>query len=172
MIEYAKTPIMKSGMLILTISCLAFSCHTKTSALDTNEKNLVTDGIRRWTSSLISDLSIHGPVAWLNYFEESPDFFMVANGQLAFKDYQSGKVFVEDTLIKYFVKINLQLNQLRIDPLTSNLASIGAGFHEELIDSAGKMTLADGYLTGLVKQTNNGWKFRNLQWSMSNFKKN
>jgi hypothetical protein len=157
---------MKSRTLILAMSCWVVACHTNTQSLDAKETNLVIDSVRRMTANLINDLSNHGPVAWLNYFEESPDFFMVSSGQLAFKDYQSGKTFIEDTLVKYFVKINLQLNQLRIDPLTSNLASIGAGFHEELFDSTGKMALADGYLTALVKQTNQGWKFRNLQWSL------
>jgi hypothetical protein len=90
----------------------------------------------------------------------------VSDGQIAFKDYQSGKMFIEDILNRNIVKIKLQLNQLRIDSLTPNLASIGAGFHEELADSAGKIILADGYLTALVKQTNQGWKFRNLHWSM------
>lgn len=157
---------MKSGMILFAMSCLTFACNTNTTTFDSKESNLVTDSIRRMTANLINDLSVHGPGAWLNYFEESPDFFMVSNGRLAFKDYQSGKTFIEDTLIKYFVKINLQLNQLRIDPLTLDLASIGAGFHEELFDSTGKMALADGYLTALVKHTNQGWKFRNLQWSM------
>ena len=157
---------MKSGMLILAMSCLALACRTNNPALDPKERSVVTDSIRYMTSSLIHDLSIHGPVAWLNYFEESPDFFMVSDGQLAFKDYQSGKTFIESILVKNIVTIHLQLNQLRIDPLTSDLASIGAGFHEELTDTTDKIIMADGYLTGLVIQTNHGWKFRNLQWSL------
>jgi hypothetical protein len=106
------------------------------------------------------------PAAWLNYFEESPDFFMVSDGQLAFKDYQSGKLFIENTLIKNILKINLQWNYLRIDPLTSELASMGGNFHEDLTDSSGKIIQSDGYLTAVAKLTNRGWKIRNLHWSM------
>lgn len=162
---------MKSAMLILAMSCLAFACHTNPSALDTKESHLVTDSIHRLVSGLTKDLADRGPIAWLNYFEESPDFFMVSNGQLVFKDYQSGKTFIENILTKNLIKIHLQLNQLRIDPLTSDLASIGADFHEDLVDSAGKIIQGDGYLTALVKHTPQGWKLRNLQWSMYNKKK-
>ncbi len=161
---------MKSGIIILTMSCWTVACHTNTSPLDARESKLVTDSVQRMTSRLINDLSVHGPIAWLNYFDESPGFYMISDGQLAFNDYQSGKTFIEDTLTRYFVKINLQLNQLHIDPLTSSLASIRACYHEELADSAGKIIRSDGYLTALVKQTNQGWKFRSLRWSMGKSK--
>jgi hypothetical protein len=162
---------MKSGMLILAMSWLALACHTNPTPLDEKESKLVTDSVRQMVSGLTNELSVKGPVAWLDYFEESPDFFMGADGQLAFKDYQAGKTYVEDTLRKAIVKINLQFNQLRIDPLTSGLASIGAGYHEDLLDSAGKMIHADGYVTALVRHTPQGWKFENLHWSMNNSKK-
>jgi hypothetical protein len=162
---------MKSGKLILAMSCLALACQNNPSTLDAKGSQLVDDSVRLMVSGLTNDLSVNGPVAWLNYFEESPDFFMAADGQLAFQDYQAGKTYVEDTLRKAFVKINLQFNQLRIDPLTSGLASIGAIYHEDLTDSAGKMIHADGFVTALVKHTPQGWKFENLHWSMSNSNK-
>jgi len=157
---------MKSGILILVIISLAVACRPNISALDAKESNIVRDSVHQMTVSLVNDLSTHGPIAWLNYFEENPDFFMASDGQLPFKDYQSGKSFIENTLVKNIVKINLQLNQLRIDPLTSGLASIGASFHEDLTDSAKKIISVDGYFTALAKQTNRGWKFRNLHWSI------
>lgn len=159
---------MKLIVFLLVITCLVVSCQQNASVLDSKESDLVRESVQRMTASLMNDLSSSGPVAWLNYFEESPDFFMVSDGQLAFKDYQSGKLFVENILIKNILKINLQWNQLRIDPLTSGLASIGGNFHEDLTDSSGKVIQSGGYLTAVVKLTNRGWKFRNLHWSMLN----
>jgi|SRR5450432_280862 hypothetical protein len=157
---------MKYGISILVIICLSVACRLGTSALDAQETNLVSDSVRRMTVNLVHDLSIQGPIAWIKYFDESPDFFMASDGQLAFKDYQSGKLFIENTLIKNIFKIDLQWNQLRIDPLNSNLVSIGGNFHEDLTDTAGKIIQADGYLTAVAKLTNQGWKFRNLHWSI------
>jgi hypothetical protein len=117
-------------------------------------------------SGLVNDLSNHGAVAWLNYFEESSDFFMVSDGKMAFKEYQSARNFIDDTLARVIVKIDLQLSNLRIDSLNEAMAFIGADFHEDLTDSTGKMIHADGYVTALIKQTDRGWKFRNLQWSL------
>src|SRR5262249_9477288 len=102
----------------------------------------------------------------LNYFEESTDFYMVSDGKIAFKDYQTAKNFINDTLSRLIVKINLQLSNLRIDSLNETMAFVGADFHENLTDSAGKMILAEGFVTALTKQTDKGWKFRNLQWSL------
>jgi len=157
---------MKLIVLLLVIACLVASCQPSASTLDSKESNLVMDSVHLMTANLINDLSSRGPVAWLNYFEESPDFFMVSDGQLAFKDYQSGKLFIENTLIKNILNINLQWNHLRIDPLTSELASMGGNFHEDLTDSSGKIIQSDGYLTAVAKLTNRGWKIRNLHWSM------
>jgi hypothetical protein len=117
-------------------------------------------------SGLVNDLSNYGAVAWLNYFEESSDFYMVSDGKMTFKDYLTAKNFIDDTLSRLIVKINLQLSNLRIDSLNETMAFIGAGFHEDLADSAGKMVRADGFVTALIKQTDRGWKFRNLQWSL------
>jgi hypothetical protein len=50
--------------------------------------------------------------------------------------------------------------------LTPDLVSMGGNFHEDLTDSAGKIIQSDGYLTAVAKRTNQGWKFRNLHWSI------
>ena len=147
---------------LLTLSLL-LSCSNNVPKV---ESRSVTDSVHKMISGLVNDLSNHGAVAWLNYFEESSDFYMVSDGKIAFKDYQSAKNFINDTLARLIVKINLQLSNLRIDSLNETMAFIGADFHEDLTDSAAKLIRADGFVTALVKQTEKGWKFRNLQWSL------
>ena len=118
------------------------------------------------TEHIVSDLSVKGPIAWLDYFEDNPGFFMAVEGGLAFKDYQSANRYIRDTLVKTFRQISLQWDHLRIDPLTPNLASIGAGFHEEIIDSSGRKLSQGGYFSALAEKTFRGWQFRNVHWSM------
>jgi hypothetical protein len=165
----AQNPLfMKYAVLAFVLISWGTGCRPNNFELDANGQNLVKESVSQMTSKLIADLSQRGPLEWLNYFEKSPDFFMVSDGQLAFEDYQSSELFIENTLVKKFVKINLQLSHLRIDPLTPNLAALGANYHEDLIDSSGKAITANGYLSALAKQTSQGWKFENLHWSTPN----
>jgi hypothetical protein len=132
----------------------------------TKTAGLVTDSVRQMTIKLTNDLAQSGPAAWLNYFDRGPDFFMSSDGQLVFKDYPAARVFIENNLVKSIRKINLQFDSLRIDPLSPQFASVGAGFHENLTDSSGKIISVDGYVTALAVSTGEGWKIRNLHWSL------
>jgi hypothetical protein len=157
---------MKYRYLIWFAAFLPGSCKTDHSTLNSAEIELVKDSVTVLTSNIAKDLFANGPVAWLNYFEDGPDFFMAADGVLAFKNYQAGKIFIEGTLVKSIRRIELHWSNLRIDPLTVRLASVGADFHEKLTDSAGAIVAADGYFTAIAAQTNSGWKLRNLHWSI------
>ncbi len=142
------------------------SCNTNDSALSSKESEIVKDNVSQMTANIVSDLKVKGPIAWLDYFENSPGFFMAVQGALAFGDYQSANTYVRDTLVKTFRQITLQWDHLHIDPLTSTLASVGTGFHEEIIDSAGRKISQEGYFTALVEKTIRGWQLRNVHWSL------
>jgi hypothetical protein len=161
-----KMPQMKKGFLAWLLICLFISCQTNHSTPNSKETELVIDGVSLLTSNIAKDLSVYGPIAWLNYFEEEPGFFMASDGKLAFKDYQSANIFIEYTLVKTIPKVKLHWNNLRIDPLTSSLAAVGADFHEDLTDSAGKTFPVDGYFTAIAEETSHGWLLRNLHWSV------
>ena len=120
--------------------------------------------------SLARDLAEKGPGAWLAYFDKGPDFFMASDGQLIFKDYPSSRLFIENILVKTIRKINLQFGSLRIEPLNDHIVSLGTGFHEDLTDTSGKILSVDGYLTALIENSDDGWKFRNLHWSLAHSK--
>jgi hypothetical protein len=153
-------------IFIYILICLNCACSSQTVAPGTKTAGLVTDSVRQMTIHLTNDLAQNGPAAWLNYFDTGPDFFMSSDGQLVFKDYPAARVFIENKLVKSILKINLQFNSLRIDPLSAQLASMGADFHEDLTDSSGKVLSVDGYFTALAVSTVGGWKIRNLHWSL------
>jgi hypothetical protein len=154
------------GLLPALAGLLLVSCHGDPSTLSATEGNRVKDSVSRMTANIASDISAKGPVAWLNYFEEEPGFFMASDGQLAFPDHPTAKSFIENTLVKTIRQIKLRWTDLRVDPLTSRLASIGAGFHEDVTDSAGRTLAFDGYFTGIAEERGNGWQLRNAHWSI------
>jgi hypothetical protein len=152
--------------VLLPIIFLFAACRIKTETSERKDAATVSDSVRLLLVNLQKGLADKGSVVWLDYFDQAPGFYMASDGQIAFKDYQTAKQFIETVLIKKIKTIHLTFSDLRIDSLTNSSASIGAGFHEDLTDSTGITTHADGYLTALTKQTASGWKFGNLHWSI------
>lgn len=150
----------------LLMAYIFASCQSKQQDFNAADSNAVKDSVTRLTVNIAHDLAAKGPVAWLNYFQDSPDFFMANEGQLALHNYQSAKAFIRDTLVKSISKINLQWSHTRIDPLAQSIAAIGSDFHEDITFAWGETTPFDGYFTGVAIKTSEGWKLRNAHWSI------
>jgi hypothetical protein len=142
------------------------SCNSPTKTATQAGLKESREEIGQLAIKMESDISKNGPVAWLNYFEESPDFFMASNGELVFKDYQGANSFITKVLVKNIAKIALKLTNIHVDPYTAVWGSIGADFNEDLTDPSGKTIGIDGYFTATVHKTANGWKLRNAHWSI------
>ena len=147
------------------IFCSISSCKNNAESFTPQERSIVQDSVRLMADSIAKDISAKGPVIWLRYFENTPDFFMAADGQLAFPNFDTATNFINHTLIKIMPKIQLRWTNIRIDPLSTKLASFSAVYHEDITDPAGKTTAYDGYFTGIAHQTSQGWKLRNAHWS-------
>jgi hypothetical protein len=144
---------------------LMSSCQSKNNERNTAEQ-ISKDSASIMMTQIARDVSEKGPIAWLDYFEDGPDFFMASEGGLAFKDYPSAKIFIENTLVKSIKHIDLRWDHERVDPLNSSMASVAADFHEELTDSTGKTVQEQGFFTGIAEQTTSGWQLRNAHWSV------
>jgi len=158
------------AVIVLTIS-ISISCEKTSGQLTKTENARVKDSVTHMAASIAKNVSAKGPVAWLDYFENDPGFFMANDGQLALNDYPTAVSFVKGTLIKLIPKINLQWKNVKIDPLSSSLAAIGADFHEDMMMSGGKTLSVDGYFTGTAHFDGRSWKLRNLHWSSKSTEK-
>ncbi|MGC1371138.1 MAG: hypothetical protein WA824_03275 [Candidatus Sulfotelmatobacter sp.] len=111
------------------------------------------------------DVTQEGPLAWLKFFNNGPEFFMVVNGQLAFPNAAAAKEGTQN----FARTINhLELtwgNDLRVDPLTAELAVVAAPWREIQVDQAGHRTEEAGYFTGLAEYRDGRWRFRDAHWS-------
>src|SRR5258708_6107850 len=87
-----------SALLIALI--LFFSCSQNSISLTTTQTGVVKDSVQILANNTAKGLATKGPIAWLDYFEDSPDFFMASDGSMTFKNYRAADVFVKDTLIK------------------------------------------------------------------------
>jgi hypothetical protein len=142
------------------------SCNNNsTTPLNATQLTVAKDSTALLMDSIAQDITHDGPTAWLKYFENTPTFFMAADGQLAFANNDSATNFIRHILAKNIKAITLRWNNVRIDPLTASLASIGADYHEDITDFSSKTTPYEGYFTAIAEQTPQGWKLRNLHWS-------
>jgi len=153
-------------LLLAVTFALSCKCHKK--HFTTTDSLSVKDNVTHMAASIAADVSAKGPVAWLKYFQDSPGFFMANDGQLAFHNYQSAKVFIQDTLVKAISKITLRWSNLRICPLSPRIASIGSNFHEDITFANGKIMPTDGYFSGIAILTSKGWQLQSCHWSAKN----
>jgi hypothetical protein len=161
------TILLKHCSLPVIVITLTFACKPNQGKLSTTENATVKDSVTLMAENIERDISTKGPAAWLDYFEDGPDFFMASDGQIAFTDYPSSRKFILNTLVKAIPHINLKWKNLRVYPLANNLAVVGADFHEELTGSNGKTQNVNGYFTGTAIFKGPHWKLKNLHWSIS-----
>lgn len=149
--------------LILFIS----SCNNHNDSLSKRKPDpAVQEGVHQMLDSIARNVTEKGPVAWLDYFENTPDFFMATDGQLDFPNKDTAAIIINNKIVKQIVAIELKWNNIHIDALSGTLAAIGADFHEDITDTNGNKFPVNGYFTGIAHRSVEGWKLRNLHWSI------
>jgi len=156
---------IKYRLLLLPVIAVIFSCNYSKPQLTYGEIGYVQGQVTGLTKNISKDLATKGPAAWLDYIQDTSYFFMANNGELNFKDYKSAAAFVKDSLVTKVKSINLQWNNLRVDPLSDYAACLGADYHEDITGTNGKTATFDGYVTATAVLIGDDWKLRNLHWS-------
>lgn len=126
----------------------------------------VEKDVRAFMQTVAHDVSHEGPSAWRRYLADSPSFFMAVNGQMAFPDSTTATTVIHDlsTSIK---SIDLHWgDDLRVDPLTANLAVVATSYHEVMVFSSGQRMDGLGFFTGVVEYRDGRWQFRDAHWSV------
>lgn len=149
--------------MILFLAIAATNCNNNPSTSSVNGE--VKKNVGAFMDSIASNISAKGPKAWLDYFENSKEFFMASDGQIAFANIDSARNFVNNVLAKNISSIQLQWSNIRIDSLAKEYASIAADFHEDISDTDGKISRYDGYFTAIGHLTSS-WKLQNVHWSL------
>ena len=155
--------ISVSLLMIFTI-CIITSCNNNKQIKKDNAG--FKDDVIQMMDSVSQNISSNGPKAWLNYFENTPSFFMASDGKLVFPDYNTATKFINDTLVNIISSINLKWSNINIDILNDKAVAARAGFHEDIKFKQGNIAKIDGYFTAVIDNTSAGYKFRNLHWSI------
>jgi Domain of unknown function (DUF4440) len=124
------------------------------------------DDVRAFTRTVSHDVTQNGPTAWRKLFSDSPAFFMASNGLLVFPNSAAATKGIQD-FARTIKQIELRWgDDLRVDPLTPDLAVVAATYHEIQVNTAGQRVDEAGFFTGIAEYRDGRWQFRNAHWSV------
>jgi len=160
---------LRFGFLLAAITfaaCAACRAGAEQShSMQPDEAVAVERSVRSFMATVSHSVTQDGPLAWLKYFDASPAFFMAVNGQMAFPNAGSA----QDGTRKFAQTIrHIELkwgDDLRVDPLTNELAMVAASWREIQVDTAGHSVTETGYFTALAEYRDGHWQFRDAHWS-------
>jgi hypothetical protein len=152
--------------LVLMEGCqLQKSSEVPAGGLTAADKAAVEESVRGFMGAVAQDVTRDGPAAWGKEFSREPEFFMAVNGAMAFASGEAAAQALPG-VAQMIPKIELQWGKdLRVDPLTADLAVVGTSWQEVLSDPQGKTRQDNGYFTGVVQRRNGKWEFRDAHWS-------
>jgi hypothetical protein len=153
----ARTAVVIAAALTLT------GCERNLSPAT---RAVVTDGVRQFARDVAHDVTREGPAAWHRHFASTPAFFMAANGRLVFSNATAATHGVED--LRHSIRsIELRWgDDLRVDPLTPDLAVMASSWSELRVAADGARMTDHGYFTGVAERRDGRWKFRDAHWSV------
>ena len=158
--------------LPLLLAALIFANRVTCDAGASESQRLTPDhavavdrAVREFMQTVAQKVTQDGPSAWIQYLDARPVFFMAVNGQMAFPNgtaAQEGTRKFAQTIRHIELKWG---GDLRVDPLTADLAIVAASWHEVQVDTAGHRVDEAGYFTGLAEYREGRWQFRDAHWS-------
>jgi hypothetical protein len=163
---------MKRLMIVAMLAALALSgcCRTgnsggESNALSPASSAQVESGVRAFMQTVAHDVTQDGPSAWRRHFADDPAFFMAVNGSMAFGDSAAATKGIQGAA-QAIPHIELVWgSDLRIDPLTPELAVVATSWREVQVNAAGKRVNESGFFTGVAEQRNGRWQLRDAHWS-------
>jgi hypothetical protein len=116
-------------------------------------------------ATVAHDVTENGPTTWQKEFADDPAFFMAVDGDLAFPNRQVAAQAIQN-LPRIIKHIELRWgDNLRIDPLTADLAVVASSYTEVITDPTGHQLTENGFFTAVVELRDDRWQFRNAHWS-------
>jgi hypothetical protein len=157
---------MRIWPLALLATIVSAGCSGDPQRLTSKRTAEIEKEVRAFAQDVARGVTREGPTAWRRYFSESPEFFMAAEGRLAFPNGASAIAAIPD-LARNIRRIDLQWGEeLRVDPLTPDLAVMGTPYSEIRTGATGARVSEAGYFTGTTEFKGGHWQFRNAHWSV------
>lgn len=157
---------MRNLRWALLVTILSAGCGTSPRQLTATRTAEIDKEVRAFAQDVARGVTQEGPTAWRRYFSEGPEFFLAAEGRLAFPNGASAIAALPE-VARSIKQIDLQWGEeLRVDPLAPDLAMMATPYHEIRIGPTGGRVSEAGYFTGTTEYKGGHWQFRNAHWSV------
>jgi hypothetical protein len=158
-------------LLLVTVASAGCGSHhvvsSESQSLTAARTAAVDESVRSFARAVAHDVTQEGPSAWRKHFADSPEFFMASEGHLVFANSASATTGIQD-LTHTIKQIELRWgDDLRVDPLTPDLAVVAASYREVLVSTEGRRVEEAGFFTGIAQHQDGRWQFRNAHWSVA-----
>lgn len=146
---------------------LRYGASIESQSMTAERSAAVDQSVRAFAQTVAHDVTQEGPSAWRRHFADSPEFFMAADGRLVFPNSAAATAGIQD-LPRTIKQIDLRWgDDLRVDPLTPDLAVVAMSFREIQVSPQGKRVEENGFFTGIAEHRDGRWQFRNAHWSVA-----
>jgi hypothetical protein len=159
---------MTAWKCAICLAALCTACNSQrlgSPAIAPEREAAIRQEVQQFAATVARDVTQEGPAAWRKHFSEGPEFFMASEGHLQFPNSAAAIAGIQE-LTRTIKHIELQFSDVRVDPLTPELAVMGASWHEVAVLAEGKRVEDAGYFTGIVELRKGHWQFRDAHWSV------
>jgi hypothetical protein len=165
---------MHSWLRVLLLAAVAsagcglrYGASIESQSMTAERAAVVDQSVRVFAQTVAHDITQEGPAAWRRHFADTPSFFMAAEGRLVFPNSASATAGIHD-LPRTIKQIDLRWgDDLRVDPLTPDLAVVATSFRELQVSPEGQRVEENGFFTGIAEHRDGRWQFRNAHWSVA-----
>jgi hypothetical protein len=156
------------SFFLTAIISITFGCQQASFKKKQDNLQPVKTLVEQTIQNMAYDVRAEGPYALIGYFEHSPRFSMITNGQLIFPDYKTAEQVITKQWATSIAKFSLRWKQVKVEPLTSEFAHVEASYTDSTTLNTGRKIFRQGYFTGLAHLTEKGWRIRTAHWSDNN----
>lgn len=159
------TSQLTSLLRLVPLIFLVHACDPAPSAnISSAESQQINLEVQLFMDSIPEGLADDGPMAWLRFFEDTPQFLMASDGQIAFANRESAVTFL-DGFSPTVSTMSLTWKDMRVELLSSSTATVASAYHESITSTDSTTVSFGGFVTGVVRKGDDGWKVQHLHWS-------
>ena len=158
--EHKKTLFRFAAALVFLVSCRESAQWTDA------EKASVSRDVTAMLKSYSDAIRSNGLLAEFAYLDSSEDFFWVPPGVNSALPYDTIASMIRSNA-SMLQSVDITWEELRVVPLTANLATYSGRLNSLMIATSGKVSKTRLVETGLVIKRNDGWKLLSGQTTLA-----
>jgi hypothetical protein len=154
------------SVLAIATFCLRSAVSGQSLSIAPERALIVKTAVNTFMQAVAQGVTKEGPTAWSQYFADDPAFFMAVDGHLVFPDNAAASAGIHQAAIEIKHIDLVWGTDLRVDPLTPDLAVVATSWKEVQVNAAGKRKEEAGFFTGVAEYRKGRWQLRDAHWSL------